>query len=373
MCCLGRGKTKMRIMYLIFSFTVGGTERLVADICNEMASRNNDVYLYVVNDLLSEQMLCTISNRVHLELQKRKPGSGGNISTSIKIARFVQANKINIIHCNSLNAPELLFLKFILYHKTKVFYTVHDVGQYQNLKKWRVIYRNILCNKIIAISESVKKDLLQCGATFNKVSVVYNAINLKKFKVNKKQKNDNKNIIIGNVARFVPEKKGQDILIDAMSKVIMTYQNVICRFAGGYDPQHRTAFLEMKEKIKKTGMDKNIEFLGNVDDIPSFLSEIDVFVLPSRFEGFGISLIEAMAMGIPCIASNLNGPAEIIGNNEHGHLFNVSDSGELAQIIIEVVKNIKREKEQAQNNVVYVHENFDIKVMCNTLCTIYKK
>ena len=52
----------MKIMHLLFSFTIGGTERLVSDICNEMVAKEHDVHLYIVNDLLSKELLSTLSD-----------------------------------------------------------------------------------------------------------------------------------------------------------------------------------------------------------------------------------------------------------------------------------------------------------------------
>ena len=76
----------MKIMHLLFSFTIGGTERLVSDICNEMVERQHDVHLYIVNDLLSEELIATLDERIHVYLQKRKPG-GEKISAFWKIAQ----------------------------------------------------------------------------------------------------------------------------------------------------------------------------------------------------------------------------------------------------------------------------------------------
>lgn len=362
----------MRVMYLLFSFTTGGTEKLVTDICNEMVKKNHKVYLYIVNDLADAQMLVTLDKRVHIEWQKREPTSGKMLSTVIRVTRFIKKNKIDVVHCNSLNAPELLLLKNLFFPATKVFCTIHDLGQYKRLKKWRITYRNILCRKIIAISQSVKNDLIKYGAKPDKVTVVYNAIDMKKFGA-KQAKDPKEHLVIGNVARIVPEKKGQDILIDAMQKVTCVYPDAICYFAGGYDAQHATDFIALQKKVGQMGLDKNVKFLGNVLDIPSFLQRLDIFVLPSRFEGFGISLIEAMAMGIPCIASNLGGPAELIHNCRCGHLFHVSDVGELTQTILRVAEELDVEKSRAQNNAVYVRKTFDIQSMCSTLMQIYEQ
>ena len=370
----------MKIMYLLFSFTVGGTEKLVSDICNEMICQGQKVYLYIVNDYYSEDMLANLSDKIHVTLQKRKIGNENIFKTMQKIARFVNKERIDVVHCNSFDSPELLLIAKALNPKLKVLYTVHDIGQYCTLNKMRVVYRNIICNNIIAISNSVEIDIISNGAKRTLVNRVYNAIDLSKYLpdfVNNRTATMNKkafamdNVVVGNVARIFPDKKGQDILIRAISKVAQKYPNIKCVFAGAADKEHEKNLVQLKGLVYDLGLNDNVEFLGNVTDIPEFLSTIEIFVLPSRFEGFGISLIEAMAMGVPCIASNIDGPAEIIGDNEHGYLFAGGNVDELAERLVYVIEHYSKEKSRAIQNIDYVTQRFDISIMCDKLLELY--
>lgn len=362
----------MKIMYLLYSFTVGGSEKLTVDICNELSQRNNDIYLYIVNKNYSIDLLNTLNSKIHVELQNRIIGNGNRLQTIWKITRYIQKNKIDVIHCNAFATPEVLFLHNLCFRNVKIIHTIHDVGQYKKLNKWKIIYRNNLCDNFIAISKSVQQDIIKYGADSSKVSIIYNAINLGKFKVKQNCKTNN-TLVIGNVARIIPEKKGQDILIDAFHNISEDYPNTICCFAGGYDPLHKQSYENLKRKVTQYKLDHKIKFMGNVDDIPKFLQKVDIFVLPSRFEGFGISLIEAMSMGIPCVASNLDGPAEIIGKNERGFLFEPENIRELESQLRFVLDNYENIKRLQKNNIKYVKNNFDIKIMCNKLLEIYQK
>lgn len=362
----------MKILYLLYSFTIGGTEKLVSDICNEMHHRKHTVFLYIVNDLHDDLMLNNLDRGIQIKLQNRKAAQGDKAATLLQIAKYVYVNKIDVIHCNSLNSPELVLFAKLIKPYIRVFYTVHGMQQYKTLNKYKVMYRNVICNRIIAISKSVEKDIISSGAWQNKVEVIYNAIDVNKYVNTEKEKNFNKNnIIIGNVARFIPEVKGQDILMNAIEILKKSRPNIKCIFAGAPDEKHKKDFKQTQKKVIKCGLEKNITMLGNVLDIPKFLKGIDIFVLPSRLEGFGISLLEAMCMGIPCIASRLDGPEEILEFGKRGKLFEPQNPAALATLIDQVIENYDEEKSIAEKNAQFVRTTYSIDEMCNKLVDLY--
>lgn len=352
----------MNILYLLFSFTTGGTERLVADICNEMVIRGHNVHLYIVNDLTDQNMLDALDPNICVFLQKRPVGGGDKLGTLLKIARYIRSNNIAYVHCNSFAAPDLLLLKPLYFPKTKIIHTIHGMGQYKTLGKAKCCLRNLLCHWLIAISDSVKQDMLSFGATPQKVRTVYNAIDLTKFVPRPKAPSDP--IVIGNVARIMPEVKGQDILLDALSQLDIDFH---CYFAGGADAAHQKDLEALKQQASRLGIDSKVTFVGNVEDIPAFLTKLDIFVLPSRSEGFGISLIEAMAIGLPCIASQLEGPAEVLQNGKYGTLFTPGSSADLAKKLEEVLTNLPEKQKIAEKARTYVHKTYSIVTMCDRL------
>lgn len=363
----------MRILYLMFSYTVGGTERLVTDICNDLVLKNNDVHLYIVNDLIDDTMIQRVNPRVHIKKYGRTVGSRDKCKVLFELANYIKKEKIEIVHCNALNTPELLLVAKIMTPHVKVIYTIHGMNQYGQLNEWKIRYRNIICDQIIAISESVKKDIINAGAMQEKVKVVYNAIDFKRVdgSLTENRVFDKNNVVIGNVARFEPEIKGQDILLDAMEKLVKTYPNIKCLFAGAPDKSHQEQYTRLKNKMEKQ-YPNNILFMGNVDDIADFLRKIDIFVLPSRFEGFGLSLVEAMAMEVPCIASKLAGPEEVLEYGKRGCLFETENSNELVSKIEYVIENYSEEKCKAQENENYVRTKYNIGNMTEQLICIYE-
>lgn len=359
-------------MQLLFSFTVGGAEKLVVDLSNQLIKRGHEVHVYVVNDLYDESMLELLSDQIKVVLQKRAVSGHAKIKTIKCITKYIKDERIEIVHCNSFSAPNLLCLKPMFLKKTKVVQTIHDIHYFDSLSKKQIKFRNYIVNNFIAISESVFADIGKHGIESDKIEVVYNAIDISKFSQRKKKKT-NSQFIIANVARIMPEKKGQDILIRAIAEIKKIQPKVECWLVGNEAIGYEGTINELKKLSEELGVYDNIKFLGNIENIPELLNKIDLFVLPSRFEGFGISLIEAMAMEVPCIASNLDGPAEIIGKEERGYLFEKENVEMLADKILYVMNNRDVSETKKRKARRYVEDNFNIINMTNKILKIYQK
>ena len=353
----------MKIMYLLFSFTVGGTERLVANICNQMENQNEEVHLYIINDLIDDNLLDTLNENIHVKLLRRKVGSKDKISPLFEVAKYIKKNKIEVVHCNSFNAPELLILSKIVNPNCKVVSTIHGMGQFENIGKNKILLKNWVCDKFIGISNAVAGDIVAAGIDEKKVARVYNGIETKKYDCAKLKKYDENVIVIGCVARIMPELKGQDILLEAIKIVKKKHPKVMALFAGGVAESQQRDY----EKLKKYVRDNSLE-----DNIPEFLNKIDICVVPSRSEGFGLALVEAMAMGVPCIASNIAGPREIISRTELGKLFESNDSDDLANKLENMIVDFVSEKNIFWMMKDKIKNLYSIEKMCGELKNIYE-
>ena len=360
----------MNIMFLLFSFTVGGTERLVADICNKLAERNYKVHLYIVNDHISSEMIQSLSPKVLLHLSSKKRTKLDKLISIFEITRYIKDNNITTIHCNSFNAPFLLIFRHIFCRKLKVVQTIHGLGQFDRTKRISLLIRNYIVDNYIAISRSVLDDMINHKIPKEKIHLIYNAIDLKKFQNTEHRKFNKENVIIGNVARLDPSIKGQDLLIESIVKLKDKYPNIKCYLAGPVDLNNKKQYEMLKKQCEENNLIDNVVFLGTVNDIHKFLNGIDIFVLPSRIEGFGISLVEALAMQVPCITSDLNGPKEII-DMTYGLLFECGNVHELTKKIVDMIENYDIHKEKTIKKSVVIRRAFDLDIMIDRLKDIY--
>lgn len=136
--------------------------------------------------------------------------------------------------------------------------------------------------------------------------------------------------VAGLAAQFRPEK-GHDVLLRAVKVLAEQGTYVELRLAGD-----GSTLARMRELTAELGLERQVLFLGHVDDIPGFLSELDLFVLPSTaFEGLPVCLLEAMSMRIPVVATEVAGTPEIVRDGVTGRLVPPGNVAELAQVMAE--------------------------------------
>jgi len=130
------------------------------------------------------------------------------------------------------------------------------------------------------------------------------------------------------VARFVSQK-GIDVLVRAVAQLQSDIRNSATFTVVGGGPLED----ELRQLAKELGVSEQIRFIGWCDDIPARLRSHDLFILPSRSEGQPIALLEALAAGLPCIASAVSGIPEALGDGRYGRLVPPDDPASLAQAI----------------------------------------
>ena len=142
--------------------------------------------------------------------------------------------------------------------------------------------------------------------------------------------NQSLNFKIGTIGRLVPQKD-YPTLLNAFSNVLKSFPNIELYMVGeGYLQKNLIEF------SKSLGINGKIHWLGKTEYINEFLSKIDLFILPSKYEGFGLVLLEAMVAKKPIIAANNSAIPEVLGKTYEG-LFQTGDANALAELIKEAI------------------------------------
>ncbi|KFI88041.1 glycosyltransferase [Bifidobacterium reuteri DSM 23975] len=359
----------MRVAHLVFSFNSGGIEHLLVDALNYWPIQD-ELLLCIVNDSFDQTLIDSICKHrnVNIEFLHRRQGSG-KLPYLKKLNALLSRFRPDVVHCHSNNV--LLFslpLKF-LHPRWKFVYTVHDTNIYNRLSHVNIALHKLFVSHITAISKSVYQNIVDSGFPESRVTVVHNGVDPSKFGPHKERHDGNEPRTIICVARLLPEKKGQDILIDALAELARGGETYRCLFVGAAPAEHPEYRQQLIDRAGEHQL-SDVEFLGNRNDIPHLLAQSDAFVLPSRYEGFGISIIEAMMAKVPVIASAVDGPKEIIGDNTYGVLFESGDSGQLASAIHHVMVT----DNQAMVETAYRHalDDFSIDAMVDGFRAVYR-
>ena len=156
------------------------------------------------------------------------------------------------------------------------------------------------------------------------------------------------------------EQKGQKYLIDIATKLKAQNINFKLLIAG-----EGKLLDDLQQRSIDAGVAEELLFLGFVDDMQGFMKTIDIFLLPSLWEGFGYVIVEAMAAGKPVIAYNVSSNPEIIKNNQTGYL--VEDIHGFVESIRSLVQNVSKREEMGKAARQRVKSIFDIEITTKKL------
>ena len=183
-------------------------------------------------------------------------------------------------------------------------------------------------DKIISVSDGIMRDFNNIYHLEDKVEVIDNLIDVKRIKEKAKEKCDleldkNKlNIIC--VGRIANGHKGYDRLVDAVKRLDDEglFDEAILRIFGN-GPDYDNLF----NQIKDYGLDKKVLLMGRVDNPYKYFKNQDLFILPSRYEAFGLVIVEALSLGVPVLVTANDATSKIVSNNYNGLIVNNSNEG----------------------------------------------
>lgn len=280
----------------------------------------------------------------------------------------------------------LLFPIFLL----KVFFIKPDIIIVQSRKVISLFYligkilkipvilvchnsKTTLLNKsdyIFTITQNQKDIFIKNGIPENNIFVIPNFLTKK---VPFKEINNFYNPpIFGVMGRFDPAK-GFPTFIEACAKLNNKGINFVAKIGGTPQYQYINEYKKIKYLIDYYRLQKKIELIGWVDKKEDFYNSIDVFVLPSREEPFGIVLLEAMIYSKPIISSNATGPNEILTNKNSALMFNIGNADDLAYKMEEMLNNIELAKKLAKNGYELVNKEYSIDKISISIDTAIKK
>ena len=225
-------------------------------------------------------------------------------------------------------------------------------------------------NRVTAVSENLKKETFELFDIKNNIEVIPNFICLKEYKMDnndyyKKRFAPNNEKVICHVSNFRKVKRIEDVIIafEGISKEM----DVKLLLVGDGPERARLEQISRNSKFSK-----NIFFLGSLKSTKEVLNISDLFILPSSKESFGLSALEAMACGVPVIASDSGGIPEVISHGKSGLLNSVGDTYQMTKNALKLLSNDSL-LESFKTNAYQQAMKFDIEVILPKYESLYKK
>jgi len=308
----------MNILHILSSSNFGGAENYVFLLTKYQNRAGHNIYIYR-NKLKKLDFL--LQNHVKKDIKTSIINSISPFHI-IKLLTLVKKNNIDIIHTH-LSKASILGGILSKITNIKSYATIHGMNSFHDY------YFN---DRLIAVSKAVKKKLIETGGDKNKIKVIYNGIEKNTERIKDKFfKNDFlKLTFIGRLA----EEKNLEFLISSLDK--WNYKKWDLKIIG----------TGQREKVlKKIVFEKNLKdkiyFYGFQKNIEKFIMDSDLIVLPSKKEGFGLSIVEGFSYGVPAIGTNVGGIKEIIDNKKNGFLFESNNQDELVDLLNIIIKDKK--------------------------------
>lgn len=276
--------------------------------------------------------------RITFFLIKSKP--------DVVISSLYQADIFSMITAKIAGVKKRILVQLDVVEFGKIFYFI------------KKIFALPFATQIVAGSETIKNFLIEYfEVKKEKITRIYNGINYERFEKGRKLTPISDSPVIGIVGRL-ETIKGHLYVLEALKILKEKYKLLPVALLAGDG--------SLRDGLERYTTENNlsaVEFLGNIDNVPEFLSQIDILIVPSVSEGFGLVTLEGMVSGKVVIASDLEAMNELIKDGETGILFKSENAPSLASILLNVLKDKELCEKLQKNALLYAKENrkfFDI-------------
>ena len=354
---------------MIKGYRFGGVEIGTYNLTVQMAKRGHEIYIFTTS--IDSKDFVEAYNKIKI-YRYGKAFTIGYTPISFKLLYRPVEHEVDLVHARAGTPPApIAGLRYAKKRKKPFIVSYHGDGDwiYGGLIRRMSVYfySKYLLDKILSYADVIistseyyidKSRVL--GKYRDKIVVIPNGINIDEFdigysKVECREKlglpiDDEMILFLGGLTPH----KGPDVLLKAMPKILKDIPNVKLVFVGSDEMRE-----ELERLCKKMDVEKYVKFTGFVGDVfkkALYYKAADVFVLPSLLESFGIVNLEAMACGVPIVASKIGGIPAVVKDGENGLLVPPQDSEALADKIIYLLENEDVRKKLGKNGRKKVEE-----------------
>ena len=358
--------SKQNILFFPRTMGLGGTENVVLQLCGIFKPLvNNIIVCSCGGENVGRLEKMGIQHYTIPDIEDKSPPV--MLKTIKQLRRIVREENITIIHTHHRMAAFYVAV-LRLYKKCDFINTSHNTF-YNKKHLTTFAYKHA---RLVACGEMVKKNLVDFfGLPDEKVTVIRNAVTpfdgqIVRDETIEKFRSDGC-FIVGDIGRLT-EQKGMEYYIQALPEVLKKHPKTQFLIIG-------TGELEsnLKEQARQLNVENNVHFLGYRNDVQNLISQVDLVVLSSLWEGLPLTPIEAFSVGKTVVATAVDGTVEIVENGKSGRLIEPKKPEQIAENIIWMIEHPEEKKSMEQEAKKSYEREFSIERLSRTYIDFYER
>lgn len=316
----------MKVLQIIPMFKLAGAETMCENLCKALRNQGCDVVavsLYTEHTPITDRLENAGIKVVYLGKKK-----GFDFSTFVKLYQLMKKERPEVVHTHIYAARYALPVAAFCGIPKKI-HTVHNIAQQEQAKAGKIVNKFMFkhCGVIpVALSEEVKKTVEEVyELPSEQIPVIFNGVDLSNCKVKEDyiKKSEFKIVHIG---RFM-DVKNHAMILKTFAMFSKRHADAKLQLIG--DGELRKDMVQLAQEL---GVENFVEFAGLQSNVYPWLHDADIFILPSKFEGMPMTLIEAMGTGLPIIASAVGGVPDMLTDGESAILIKPESEQLLASL-----------------------------------------
>lgn len=350
---------KKKIIYVAQS--AGGVAEYLYMFFQNMTNSHYNHILIVSEDYKEQiQRFKSLVNKVYIVPMKRDISLKSDVMAIQKLKEIFKQENPDIVYLHSSKAGAIGRIALLFNFKVKILYNAHgwyfNADMNEKKKKIFAFIEKILAiktDKIINISRDEYQSAVQYNiANTKKMCIIENGIDFKKFEhthkyrdeTRKKYKIKEEEKLIGVVGRLT-EQKDSITAIKVFNLIHQNNKKTKFMFIGSGELQN-----DVIEYARQNKIENDMIITGWVKDVEKYIPALDVAILPSKWEGFGLAIVEYMACDKPIVASNVGGITNLIEHEKNGFLVKCGDIENMAKYVEKILLDDKVRNSMIENN-----------------------
>lgn len=363
----------LKVLHLINYTGGGGTESYIYSLAQKLHNKKCTFLIGYSEEGPSLEDF----EELGIETIKLNMNSPYDFKAAKSLAKICKEYSIDVVHTHFLRENYISILSKVFGNKSLLINTRHMLIENSKPIIFANKFMTYFNHKIIAVSKAVESLLLKESINPSRIQLIYTGIGLNNWVDNKdslfRQEFNihDDTILITSVARF-SEEKGHFFLLKSISLFNKLLENNNCKDIKFILVGDGVLLERSKDLAEKLGISQNIIFTGYRNDIDNILNSSDIFVSHSKSEAFGISILEAMACGLPIVTTDSGGTKEIIDSKgEYGILVDYDDENQLAQALLKLVNDRDLREKYKENGMNLLNHKFSLDKTANETYNLY--